>query len=212
MEHNERCRCGEQRERHVKGTVSVIVSVVALVVSVLLFLDQHSVDQASLTAGNQRYARLVSAWVIPPGGRHAAQLVVENLGDAVIRQVTVRYEASWWKPGAPGQETGQGVLNTGSLSSRANDDELGDVGPCSVAAEDIAGSTGRTTGNGYSWTADIESVTFTDFNGTTWTRSDTGTLTNAAPSPPPGDGSLFPVTVVPDPGQLTSQVSAHGCQ
>jgi hypothetical protein len=189
------------------------MSVVALAVPVLSLLEQHSADQASLTASNQTYARLVTAWIVPPEGRHAAQIVVQNPGGALIKRVTVRYEASWWKPGAPSQETGQGQLNTGSLSSRPDDDELGDIGSCSVAADDIAGSAGRTTDNGYSWTADVESVTFTDINGTTWTRSDTGTLTSAAPDPPPpGGGPFFPVTPDSDPGQVTGQVSAHDCQ
>ncbi len=172
-------RCEPQRHAHLHpplpwiprhlwliatSAVPILISAVALTVSVLAYDDQHSADAASAQATREQYARLVSAWLTGPAKDGSASLFVQNLGSAPITGVGVYLQ---------GPRMGE---RAGSHYSTL----LGDVPPCStaelslplVSVKSLSGSFGTVL---FGMTQ-IGTLTFMDPNGVFWVRYASGRL------------------------------------
>jgi hypothetical protein len=176
--------------RLVRLILPTAISIVAVIVSVLAFIDQHSADQRTATAAQQAYADKVSYWQVPVAGRpDASELMIQNRSTAPISSVNLNVYA------APPYETVSVPLNL----------NVGIVPPCSIITTTILQEAAATELELIELTAggrvvrklfeaslkailgehrvpaprvnvNVNSMTFTDASGLTWTRSSAGTL------------------------------------
>jgi hypothetical protein len=170
--------------------VTIVVSVAAIVVSVLAYSDQHHTDSAALAAAalasEQQYARQVAFWVDVGQGVRLPVLMVENLGSSPIAnaELTLR----------------QIVDSTGPQENYAEKNfALGVIPPCTISSTPI--NIIEPNGNFGNAAADFHSIAgapffdtwlnFTDAAGKSWQRNGDGSLRELAHiSPMPAVVSL----------------------
>lgn len=162
-------REGEHRGRAwptILSAATVAVSLAALAVSVLTYLDSHKSNNIEIATSKEDYATKVSFWLTSSDGRPF--LWVENLGDATISNV---------------------VAKLGVLNSKVNIVQafvpIGQIPPCRIDKIDLDSYVTQAT-EGYtkppikirSENAPIqgEAVYFTDANAVTWARFANGSL------------------------------------
>jgi hypothetical protein len=68
--------------------LSVVVSITALVVSIIVFFDQRNMARRVSVADRQAYADQVSYWIMPAAGKpHVETLFVQNRGETPISRI-----------------------------------------------------------------------------------------------------------------------------
>lgn len=130
--------------------VPVMVSMTALIVSILAFLNQRSVDQRTMIASQQADAGQVTYWILPAASnRYHEILFVQNRETALISGVILDLSAVDPKTEA-------------TTSARAG---LGSIAPCTLLEVDLS-STLAEVAKSY--------IQFTDVTGLTWVRTSWG--------------------------------------
>jgi hypothetical protein len=143
------------------------ISVIALVVAVLAYQDQHSANSSAAAANEKAYANLVSFWYAYSnsyGYPDSNYLIIQNLGQAPLYQVYLVFTVP---AGA-----------TAPDSLKASIDSLGVLPPCSVSRLDIrvASLNGKQALLPASKAFSSTALVFTDTNGVTWERAFSGVL------------------------------------
>lgn len=132
--------------------VPVIVSMAALIVSTLVFLNQRSVDQRTVIANQQANAGQVTYWVLPAASnRHHETLFVQNHGTVPISGVILDLSTVDPKTEA-------------TISARAG---FGSIAPCTILEVDLSNAPAE---------AAKSYIQFTDAAGLTWVRTSWGQL------------------------------------
>ena len=168
-------------------TVPIIVSAIALAVSLLSYRDQHRTDTSAAAATERAAADLASVW----DSYGPLSVTVQNLGQAPIYNVTLLTTAY-----VPPDATPR--LRAMARHEKANNPlPLGIIPPCSSSIVTLA----NLFIQGYEdfsarWPPGMEGVIvtgaeFTDANGINWGRSMTGTL-RRIPHSLPFSGSARP--------------------
>lgn len=136
----------------------VMISTAALIVSVLAFLNQRSVDERAVIANQKADAGQVTYWILSAGGnpRHET-LFVQNRGTAPISGVTLDLPTV-----DPRTEA--------TVSARAG---FGSIKSCTILKADLS-----------SMIVEVSKsyIQFTDATGLTWVRTSWGQL-NMVPTP-----------------------------
>jgi hypothetical protein len=163
---------GPQRSKRDVGTVvALLVSIIAVVISLLAYFDQHSADQAASILVEESSAAKVGFWLVasnPPS--EFDQVAIEN--DGVLPIANVRLIANGVAHDQNQDTDYVIVLPENTLP------------PCTVY-------TAAALQQGYDYVINSQHVTtlygmqieyleFTDPSGVTWTRSSTGVLTRGA--------------------------------
>ena len=187
MEVSSHCRRGLEgrlrpRLMHCRSTISpwtkttvlvpIALSVVAIVVATLAYLDQHTTNSETLAAAalasEQQYARQVAFWVNDGQGVRVPVLMVENLGSAPIAnaKLTLRITVPSTVPGAYDEQSF----------------DLGVIPPCTTSSTvmtSLRGTFGESAADLYSgdplWHFDSW-LNFTDSGGKSWQRNGDGSL------------------------------------
>src|SRR5262245_30730292 len=133
----------------------VIVSILALTISLLAYSDQHRADQAAAISARQTYATKVSFWT-QARTRRSSWVLIENQADAPISNVIIRLI---------------------DIDGRFKAVSIGTVPPCAIERKLIhIGIFGVQYLPAKSLLTGVESVAFTDNNGLAWIRSWDGKL------------------------------------
>ena len=156
--------------------VPIVVSVVAIVISVLAYVDQHHTDSATLAAAalaaEQQYARQVAFWVNDGQGVPVPVLMVENLGSAPIAnaELTLRITLPSTVPNAYAEQSF----------------DLGVIPPCTISSTvmtSLHGPFGESGASLYSTDPLFQFdswLNFTDSAGQSWQRNGDGSLRELA--------------------------------
>jgi hypothetical protein len=130
--------------------VPAIISVTALVVSILAFLNQRSAGQAAMIANQQADAVQVTYWILPAAGNvHHEILFVQNRGTAPISEVSF------------------GLSSASPTVKTAETARYGSIAPCTILKADLSSAI---PGDAKSY------IRFTDVSGLTWIRTSWGQL------------------------------------
>ena len=180
----------------------IILSIVAVIISLLTYIDQHNADRAAAYSTEEANAATVSFWLVrskTPG--HLADVAVENSSVLPISNVRVLVTAIGYpfiRP--PGTELYSVTVSEYTLP------------PCSVftnpalqMAKSLVIQKSHVSHPHTRWRLSI-SIEFTDASGLTWTRSVTGTLKRSAGNQL-GDGQGLSVPIPSN----TNITKAPGC-
>jgi hypothetical protein len=162
--------------------VPIIISLAALMVSIFAYNIQHSAYEATSISNKEQYAKLVSGWLIVGDNQHpGGQVVVQNLGNAPINQVAVKV---------------YGITTSGGWGLTATV-YPGTIPLCTRATVTLNASNDL-------WMSYINSITFEDVNGLSWSRNFDGTLASV-PAP-----LVLAQGIVGEPAMKLASV--QGCQ
>lgn len=182
------------------GAGTAAISIAALVLSFLAYLDQHSSNESAAIADQQAYASKVTFWLTNDGS--ATTLNVQNASTAPVADVEIVVIESH----AGGTAAKEGYL------------VLGNMPPCVIGSwrlsADIGFSDETLSGGGGSWgawptgstdpaTETFDGIDFTDANAVTWQRLTDGKLLQQNPG--------ITVDALSDPVRLTKQAAAPSC-
>ena len=182
-----------------KGLAQIVlpisVSVVALVVSILTYVDQHNIDQATVISAQQAYASQVSFWLVQVHGSSTPQLVIQNRSFAPISNVFLQISASRYR----------GWLEIDTPAG------VGTIPPCSLDTtstlkESALAASHQTLGAPKDFAMSVVRLTFTDASGITWARLPNETLVRYTGNHAHNAQALNTPIL---PGNSIS--SAHGC-
>ena len=135
--------------------LSVVVSITALIVSIIIFSGQRDMAQRLAAADRQAHAGQVSFWIMPAAGKsHVETLFVQNRGEAPISGVTLHLPAVGPKPEA--------AVSAGAGFST--------IPPCTVLKADLQSEIAPPA------KSHRPTLRFTDVNGHTWLRTSAGKL------------------------------------
>ena len=176
--------------------VPILISVVALIVAVLSYQDQHSADIAAATASEAANANLVSFWT-----PNVHEVVVENLGQTPVFNVTLNFgdvlevissspPLSQLKISELGLPADIGTLPPCSVATINTDPQVSRVSPPSnlhgLAAQRwqaLEKTLEKVLSTLQTWpglltrpSTLVTEISFTDPNGRNWVRSITGEL------------------------------------
>jgi hypothetical protein len=185
------------------------LSVVAVIISLLTYIDQHNADRNAAIASAETDAAKVSFWLVSskvPG--QLPEVIVQNDGVLPISNVEITLQAMGIPfvnpPGTevylinfiedtlpPCSEYKAPILEDATIRMRNFQQSHHDI---------------PAPPKGTSWKFGNYSLEFTDASGLTWTRSGTGALTQSV-SGQPGDSQTLSV---PAPNGLTT-TDAPGC-
>jgi hypothetical protein len=140
------------------------VSLAALVVSTLAYVDQHKSDNAAIIAKQESYARRVSFWLANNPRKPVPLLLIQNRSDAPISDVVVKLG-----------------INDGNRNIVDTMLPVGTIPPCSLDKISWSKFAQQNTGphitiQGESLPLSPEQITFTDADAVTWTRFWDGSL------------------------------------
>ena len=177
----------------------LVISIVAVIIALLTYIDQHDIERATVIAGEETYAAKVGFWLVNPAEPNKLpEIDVDNAGVLPISNVRVLITATGYPT----------VLPPGTESYLFVVVERYPVPPCkilTVAAEQAAVGSIRPL-KGITYKFSIQSIDFTDASGLTWARSVDGALTPASGGRS-GDGQSLG-TAIPSNFDMTN---AAGC-
>jgi hypothetical protein len=187
-----------------------IISVAALIVAALAFLDQHTINSSTEAAARTAGASLVSVWQT----ESPANLAVQNLGSAPIYDVWLNVGLQY--KGAPKiccggggswDNLGWSVDSTPDHTTYQTWLYLGVVPTCSIRTVSLASLPGWSDfedsiseSNKNKPSANSADVYFLDGDSLGWSRSLTGQLENASPNPVEGSISVDNTATAPAKG------------
>jgi hypothetical protein len=198
-----------------------LVSVAALAISLLTYLDQHAVNTAAAAASEEAYATKVTYWLKDSFPNY--QIIIQNSSTAPISNVTVTFSLDFLE--AHGYPGGLLALAPHIMLLQMEPTavvRIGTIPPCRIATTDAVTQAQLKGGQrllGFkdltskekSWIKThitigtyIEGVDFTDANGVSWQRNNQDILTNV--SMPRADIGAFSYTP-----QDLSITPANGC-
>jgi hypothetical protein len=158
--------------RLTKNDLPLVISIAAVLIALLTYIDQHDSDRASAAAAEQAYAARVGFWFVSPDKPgQLPEIDVDNAGVLPISNVRVLLTATgypWVEP--PGTELYWATVEEHTIP------------PCEIVTspvEQIVLNHVRPL-KGVSYKLTIQSLEFTDASGLTWARSVDGALAQAS--------------------------------
>jgi hypothetical protein len=146
----------------------LVISIVAAIIALLTYVDQHNVDRATVITDEETYAAKVGFWLVSPSKPgQLPEIVVDNAGVLPISNVRLLLTAT----GYPFVEPPNLELYWFTITEDP-------IPPCATVTspvEQIAMSHVRPR-KGITYKLSIQSLDFTDASGITWVRSLDGAL------------------------------------
>lgn len=161
-----------QGRRLIVKELPLVISIVAAIIALLTYIDQHNVDRATVLVDEETYAARVGFWLVSPSKPdQLPEIVVDNAGVLPISNVRLLLTAT----GYPFVEP----PNTEWYWFTVTEDPIPPCATVTAPLEQIAMSHVRPR-KGITYKLSIQSLDFTDASGMTWVRSLDGALTQAS--------------------------------